>query len=447
MLLFIRQFLKILPTFLLAFILALAVWAIAVTASDPTQERIYPRPVEIEIIGQSPGLMLTSDVHDQITLDLSAPQSIWDRLLNDNIPVRAIVDLSGLGAGSHDLPIQIQIGISPVRVLSYSPQTLNVTLESLSSKSLPIHLVVRNDPAIGFQAGTPQLSQSTATVSGPESLVNRVKEVSVTLDINQAHENINRTITLQALDANEVQVTGITISPDHVVVSDAITQRGGYRNVVVKAVLVGQIATGYRLTNITVSPPAVTVFSTDPSLVEKLPGYVETTPINLNGTKYGVDVSLGLNLPNGVQVVGDQSVQVQVGVAAIEGSLSISRLNVNIAGLGEGLNAQVSPETVDIIISGPLPLLDTLTQDKITVSIDLTGQGPGTYQLVPRVEMPSSDLLLESVLPGSIEVTITQEPTPSPTPKESPSVASPTPTKESPSVASPTPTKESQSGK
>ena len=441
MLQFIRQFLKILPTFLLAFILALAVWAIAVTASDPTAERIYPRPIDIEMIGQSPGLMLTSDVHDQITLTLSAPQSIWDRLINDNIPVRAIVDLSGLGAGSHDLAIQIQVGISPVRVLSYSPQTLNVTLESLSSKTLPIHLVIRNDTAIGFQAGTPQLSQTSAAISGPESLVSRVKEVSAILDINQAHENINRTITLQALDANEVGVNGITISPDHVVVAEQITQRGGYRNVVVKAVLVGQIATGYRLTNITVSPPAVTVFSTDPTLVDKLPGYVETTPINLNDTKDALDETLGLNLPDGVQVVGDQSIQVQVGVTAIEGSLSISRLTVNVVGLAEGLNVQVSPETVDIILSGPLPILDTLTADKIQVSVDLTGQGPGTFQLVPRVITPSTDLKLESVLPGSIEVTITEAPTPSPTPKESPGgkttaqapTPSPTP-KESPSV-------------
>ncbi len=417
MLSFIRQFLKILPTFLLAFILALAVWAIAVTAADPTVERIYPRSIEIETIGQSPGLMLTSEIHDQITLNLSAPQSIWDRLLNDNIPVRAIVDLSGMGPGVHDLPIQIQVGISPVRVLSYSPQTLSVTLESLSSKTFPINLVLRNDPAIGFQAGNPELNHTSATVSGPDSLVGRVRDVTATLDINQAHENINRTLTLQALDANEVAVNGVTISPGTVVVTEQITQRGGYRNVVVKAVLVGQIATGYRLTTITVSPPAVTVFSTDPTLVEKLPGYVETTPINLNGSKDGLDISLGLNLPNGVQVVGDQSIQVQVGVAAIEGSLSITRLPVSVIGLGNGLTATVSPETVDIILSGPLPLLDTLTSDKIQISVDLTGQGPGTYQLVPRVEMPSAELKLESILPGSIEVTVGLAPTPVPTPK------------------------------
>ena len=39
--------------------------------------------------------------------------------------------------------------------------------------------------------------------------------------------------------------------------------------------MVGYVADGYKLTNITVSPPTVTVFSSDPTLVNELPGYVE----------------------------------------------------------------------------------------------------------------------------------------------------------------------------
>jgi YbbR domain-containing protein len=415
---FLRQFFKMVPTLILAFIMALAVWALAVTASDPTEERLYPRTVEIEMIGQGPHLMLTSEFHDQINLNLSAPRSIWDRLLNDNIPVRAIVDLSGISAGTHVLPIQIQVGISPVRVVNYSPQYVNITLETLLSRSFPIHLLQINEPAVGFQASSPTMSLETVTISGPESLVNRVKDVIAQLDISQVNENINRTVLLQVVDENEVSIPGVTISPDRINVTQQITQRGGYRNVVVKAVLVGKIANGYRLTTISVFPPAVTVFSADPKIVEQLPGYVETTPINLNGTKDDLDVRLSLNLPNGVVIIGDQTVQVQVGVAAIEGSLSLSRLNVNITGLVDGLTAKVSPEVVDIILSGPLPLLDSLTAGSIRVIVDLTGQGPGTYQLVPRVEMSASELRLESILPGSIEVTITSLPTPSPTPKQ-----------------------------
>jgi len=415
---FLRQIIKLLPSFILAFVLAIAVWILAVTSSDPTEERIYSRPVQVEIVGQDPHLMLTSNINEQIIINLSAPRSIWDRLNNENIPVRAILDLSGLTAGTYVLPIQIQVSVSPVRVTSYTPGNMTLTLENLATRTIPIHLIQSNEPAVGFQAGTPQLNETSVVLSGPESLVGQVKDVRVTLDLNQAHENINRTIPLQAVDANENPVEGVTLNPEQVVVFIPITQRGGYRDVVVKAVLNGQIANGYKLTNISVFPPAVTVFSTNPNLVEQLPGSVETTPLNLNGAKSDLDIHLGLNLPTGVIVVGDQTVEVLVGVAPIEGSLNLSRIKVDISNLSPGLVGKVSPETVDIIISGPLPMLDALTPESVKVFVDLSGQGPGTYQLVPRVDLAVPDIKLESILPGSIEVTISTEPTPSPTPRQ-----------------------------
>ena len=129
---------------------------------------------------------------------------------------------------------------------------------------------------------------------------------------------------------------------------------------VVKVVTVGQVSDGYRLTTISVFPPAVTVFASNPSLVDKLPGYVETSPVELTGVKDDVDVRVALNLPQGVSVVGDQTVNVVVGVSAIEGSISVTEVPVEVINLVPELSAQLSPTTVTIILSGPLPLLDSL---------------------------------------------------------------------------------------
>jgi YbbR domain-containing protein len=414
---FIRQFFKILPSLLLAFVLAVAVWILAVTASDPTEERTYPRPVEIEIIGQDPALIITSEVLNLVDVNLSAPRSIWNVIINDEVPVRAILDLSGLPSGTHTIPIQIQVGISPVRITSYTPQIVNVTLEVLSVQELNIHLINRNEPAVGFQSGEPQLNQTTTTVTGPFSLVNRIQQVNAVLDYNQAHEEINRTINLQAVDVNGNAVQGITLSPDRVQVIVPITQRGGYRNVVVRPILTGQVASGYRLTTISVFPPTVTVYSPDPKLIEKIPGYVETAPLNINQAKDDLDISVNINLPDGIQLVGDQMVQVQISIAAIEGSLSLNRILINPIGLAEGFEANISPMTLDLIISGPLPMLDAISPNNIRVSLDLTGLEPGTFQITPKVELGMSELRLESVLPQSVEVTITAStPTPTVTP-------------------------------
>jgi hypothetical protein len=41
----------------------------------------------------------------------------------------------------------------------------------------------------------------------------------------------------------------------------------------------------------------------------------------------------------------------------------------------------------------------------------------GTYQLTPKIELALSDLQVESVLPGTIEVIISPVPTQTPTPR------------------------------
>jgi len=152
------------------------------------------------------------------------------------------------------------------------------------------------------------------------------------------------------------------------------------------------------------------VFSTDPKLVENLPGYVETVGLDLSDAKDDLDVALSLNLPAGVSVVGEQTVEVQVGIAAIEGSLTLEDMPIEVIGLPEGLESSISPEVVDVILSGPLPLLDELMPEDVRVIIDLTDDIVGVYQRVPEVQISIDEITVESVLPGSLEVTITEIP-------------------------------------
>jgi hypothetical protein len=90
---------------------------------------------------------------------------------------------------------------------------------------------------------------------------------------------------------------------------------------------------------------------------------------------------------------------------------------INIIGLPEGLGAQVLPQTIDVIISGPLPVLDALTLQDVIVNVDVTGLEPGTHQLVPNVKVLVSNVLVESILPGTVEVILFVPGTPTPTPK------------------------------
>lgn len=397
-----------LRTFVWAFFMALAVWIAAVTAADPDEVRPYPSPISLEIIGQDPGLVLTGDYPKHINLILRAPRSVWEQLLHEENKLRAVLDLSGLSVGSHTLPIQVQIPIRPVRIVSTTPETATVTLEPLSTRTLPLDLSLSGEPAIGYQAGKARLTPQEVIISGPQSLVERVARARVSVNIAGIRESIDQSLTVQALDQNNRLINGLGVNPAQVRLQLPISQQGGYRDLAVKVVVRGQVASGYRLTNISVFPPVVTVYSTDPALVNALPGVLETQPLDLENAQEDLSTRLALTLPQGLSLVGEQTVLVQVGVAPIQSSLTLSNQEIQVIGLTSGQDIHIAPASVDVILSGPLPLLDKLSPQDIRVLIDVTGLAAGTYQLEPKVEILVDDIVVESILPGKVEVVVGQ---------------------------------------
>jgi YbbR domain-containing protein len=143
-------------------------------------------------------------------------------------------------------------------------------------------------------------------------------------------------------------------------------------------------------------------------LINSLPGFVETQPVNLTGADDDLVVSVSLNLPPGVIVVGESTIRVSVIISPIEGSRTLTDIPVELVGNRPEYRYEVSPELVDVILSGPLPDLDALRMGDVRVVLDLTEYLPGIYQVPPQVQIEVSGILVESILPAVIEVEITQ---------------------------------------
>lgn len=412
-----RWFASNIRTFLLALVLALAVWISAVTSADPDEVRIYPNPIPLEVIGQDPSLVITSELPTRVEVTLRAPRSIWEKLTAQGNAVQATLDLSGLSAGEHTLDIEIRLLIRPVQIVLANPTTVTVHLEPLATQTLPVELSLSGQPAISYKAGEATLDLKTVLISGPESIVRQAARARVLVSLDGARESIDQSVGVQIVDAKNSLLSGFTVSPQFIHVTIPISQQGGFRDVAVKVVVQGQVASGYRLENISVFPPVITVYASDPELVNTIPGVVETQPLDLQDAKDNISTRLALNLPANVTVVGTQTVQVTVGISPIQTSITLLNQSINILGLPEGLAAQVLPQTVDVIISGPLPILDALTPQDIIVSVDVTGLTNGTYQLTPKVEVLVDNVLVESILPSTVEVVISIPATPTATPR------------------------------
>ncbi len=395
-----------LSSLILAFALAFAVWISAVVAADPNEQRVYPKPLELEVSQMSIDLILIGDLPGSISIDLSAPASLWDRIVNEADVFETFIDLSGLGAGEHMLPVQVRENIFPVRIISIDPAEVKVILESRDARTLDVAVNVFGTVALGFQIEDISLSNSEARISGPSSKVAEVDQIVANLDVNGERESHSNQIDLLALDADGNEVFGLTLLPSSVDIQIAIVQAGGYREVAVAVETFGQPSQGFRVIDISVTPPIITLFSDDIQLIEGLPGFVSTLPLDLTDAQGNIESRLALNLPDGVSVEGEQqNVLVVIGIAPIESSIPIS-VTIEIIGLAAGTSAEISPESVNLILAGPLAILESLAPGDVRLLVDVSELEAGPHLLGPRVEILPEDVEVLSVTPSSVEIVI-----------------------------------------
>jgi YbbR domain-containing protein len=409
---FLRRLWANVGTVLLAFALAFAVWISAVVAADPNEQREYPNPLPLEVRGQNPSLILLGNLPEQVSVRLSAPVSLWEQLTGETDALTAFIDLVGLEAGEHTLPVQIDSDLIPLRIVQVLPEEVIIELQPRAVREFTITPQIEGEPALGFQAGELVIEPELATVTGPQNLLLQVAEVIAPLNVSEATEPIVREVELQAVDVDGNVLSGLTIEPSVVAVDLSIRQAGGYRTVAVRVETIGQPASGYRVTNISVEPTVVVLFSTDQQLIDSLPGFVSTLGVDLTNIQTDLETRLSLALPEGVILVGDeQSVEVVIGVAPIESSVLVT-FQVEVVGLASGFEAQLSPQTVSVVISGPLSVLQGLGPNDVRLFVRVTGLTAGIHLLEPQAEILREDLQVLSITPSTIEVVISRTQTP-----------------------------------
>lgn len=394
-----------LGTLILAIILALAVWITASQEQNPVEERTMDAPVPIQIAGLEPGLVITNDIPTETVLRMRAQADTWLSLSQQDVAVSA--DLSGLGPGTHQVELNIELFAQAIAV-SANPAQIRVILDEEVSREFPIELVSTGRPPLGFRAGNPIFDPPIITVTGPESVVEQVVAVQTTTAVvNGLREDYNGQLQLIPVQRTGEPVEGVTLSTSIATVRLPITQVEGFKDVAVRVVTEGLPDRGYYVTGPAVTPSVVTLQG-EPETIDTLPLLINTLPININGLTEDLTTEIGLALPEGI-TAEPATVRVTISVAAQQGGRTFL-IPVGASSPGEGLSVALTPSEVEVFLSGPLPIIDRLNISSLSASVDLTGLGVGTYQLQPRVVLnEGAGVFIESIQPGLIEVQILPE--------------------------------------
>ncbi|KAB8141888.1 hypothetical protein F8S13_17300 [Chloroflexia bacterium SDU3-3] len=404
--------------------LAFALWVYVSFRENPSDTAVYQDvPVKIDNLGPS---LITVDRNglptaNQATITVSAegPQNLLQSLRQSD--VHAFADVTNLGAGDHQVPINVSTtrdGLSRI-LFKADPSLIPIRIEQVITKTVPLTVEVEGNVPFSFEQREPELSSAgkrieRITVSGPENRIERIATAQISANVNQLTANYNSPRPIEPVDENGNVITGVTITPASVDVLIPIVSSVGIKRVPIIPMVEGSPASGQLVSSIAVTPEFVTLTGSSGSLdaVQS----IATEPVPIAGGSGTISRTVKLQPPAGVTLLASEpsSVEVVINTEPIAQAFSTTLpAEVVAINVGQGLTVSISPNIVQLRLSGDTSTISTLNTRQIQGTVDMSGSGPGVYTLTPSFSLPEGITL--SGLPR-VTVTLRQEPTATSTP-------------------------------
>jgi YbbR domain-containing protein len=395
--------------------LAVLLYFVALSETNPADQRDLDTPVPVQPVNAPSGLVITTPP-PPVRLRVTAPQNVFGRLRPDSFTAQ--VDVSSAHAGDNDLPITVNTTDPEVRAVQPVPATVRLHLEEVREQVLPVRVNSTGQVPPGYQVGTPAVDPSRITVAGPASYVSRATEAVVDVSVDRLTVSINGVYTPRIVDdrGNDLKDLNLRATPPAVNVQVPITQQTQYKEVGVRPVIQGQPAPGYALQPFDVNPPAATLVG-DPTGLEAA-SFIDTAPIDITGISSTVVRSIALQPPPRTLLLQDgQTVTVTIRVTTLNVNQTV-RVPPSVVNLSGSVQLARPLDLVSVTISGPAPALQTLSlnPNDFKVVLDVSGKGPGRYDIDVRVQQIPQGLTLQDFSPKKIQVDLSPAPpTPAPT--------------------------------
>ncbi len=379
--------------------------------------RTFSGPVPIDAANQPAGTFVLGNLGNVTKVQYIAPLDVAAQVTSASFVATA--DLGAAGGQPAGTPVTVPVRVvardQRIQVVSWEPATVVARIDPVISQQVPVQ-VERGSVPSGLTAGTPVVTPTTVTVTGASSLVSQVASAVARVVIDASGTNVDTNVDLVAVDARGQIVSPVTIEPSTVHVTISVGEKQVNRTVPVVPDVTGVLATGYSIRDVTVTPLTATVAGSG-STIAALTG-IPTAPISVAGRSSDLTVTVALQPPHGISVIGTTKVQVRVRVVLETGSRSFGA-GVVLSGARPDRTYQLSVPDVLVTLGGSSAALDAVDPATLSVSVDVTGLSDGTFTLPASFSAPAGTTLV-AISPASVQVTVVS---PTPSPSASPTIS------------------------
>ncbi|PXW86835.1 YbbR domain-containing protein [Streptohalobacillus salinus] len=343
-------------------------------------------PVNIQIDDEQ---YVVSGVPELITMELSGTLSVVQSTATQrNFDV--FVDLNDLGPGDHTVPIEYD-GISNRLNVRTDPESIDITIEERGEDEYQVRIDYTNSDAMqeGFEVESATVTPSVVTITSAQSVINRISDVRAVVDL----EGIEESTTLDDVPVrvydNEGNQLNVRIEPNTVTVDLSVINPN--KTVPIELETTGELPEGFNLIDIEILDDAeVQLFAA--SEVLDVIEQIETEPVDLSTLTESTEVTIALDLPEGIRESSIDEVTVRVELEETT-ETGLENVEIELDNLSQDLETNfIDPETgrLNVSVSGYPSDLAGVEASDLRLSINLDGLSSGEHELPIEIDAPEN---------------------------------------------------------
>lgn len=399
-------------TILMSAAIALGLWLYVITVEQPESEMTYyniPVVLQNEDILAERGLMIVSE-RPTVTLHLSSTRTNLNQLNESNINVIANVN-SIVTAGTHELTYNVaypgNVPSGAVSRQSSRPNMITLKVENRITRQIPVVPVYSGSVAEGLLADRENLVLDNAfiEVSGPESVVEKIAQAAIFVNLEGQTQTIVQECTYTLCDESGEPVDSQWVTTNVEVVNLTLTVRQVKEVRLSVKIVDGGGATALT-SSVNVEPKTIRVSGSE-ALLNGL-DVLELGTINLGEIAEDKTLTMPITLPEGItNETGITEATVTVHFPNLT-TKTMSVDNIELINIPEGLEAELVTKIMEINLRGPKGLIKDITEEQVTVKVDLSEAQTGTDKYAVTIEFGSGFAGVGALNSYTVMVTLTE---------------------------------------
>lgn len=386
---------------ILSVIAAVLLWLVVVNVDDPIKTETYSG-IRVTMVNESAitnkgKVYKIEDESDVISVTVSAKRSVHKALSSSDFIATADMEKDI----QYDNLVAINVTCTNKNVkaadIKKSRNNVKVSIEDSATEEFNVVVKQRGTPGSGYVVGEMIPEQRVISVTGPASLIAKIKRIEAEVDVTgrTADDVLTCSLSVVNSDGDALDTTYLEFNGKSIGISVKVNMLRT-KEVPLKIGVSGTPASGYRYIDMSFKPETVMIAGEAEDLQEIAVLRVPDEAVNIEGLRSTTELEISLTeyLPENIRLVDEVADGLVVVTVTLEGEqtkdVTIPISNVSLTGVPKGYSVTFGDlEEVTIPVTGLAVDLESLDPDDIAATLDVSSvTKEGIYTKPLQIHIP-----------------------------------------------------------